>query len=89
VILGQIAGRRESCSRLDALYRALVTATTVGYGDCRPRDQASRVLSVPIASCGVIFTGIMVAAAVTATSLSVQSRYDASGAQPVIEFLDD
>jgi len=44
VILGQVAGRRESWSRGDALYRTFVTATTVSYGDIRP-------LARPRASC--------------------------------------
>lgn len=89
VILGQVAGRRESRGRGDALYWTLITATTVGYGDIRPLAPASRILSVLIAFCGVIFSGILVAVAITATTYSIQSHHDESELRQIIERLDD
>jgi voltage-gated potassium channel len=89
VILGQIAGRRESWSRLDALYWTFITATTVGYGDYRPLDSVSRILSVLIAFCGVIFTGILVAVAITATTQSIKTQIDASELQYIQGILGD
>ncbi len=66
ILLGQIAGRRESWKRFDALYWAFITATTVGYGDIRPMSRLSKGLSVMIALVGMVFTGIMVGLAVNA-----------------------
>lgn len=89
VILGQVAGRRESWSGLDALYWTFITATTVGYGDYRPLAAASRILSVLIAFCGVIFTGILVAVAITATTFAIQNQHDPSELKQMFEQIDD
>jgi len=67
-LLGYIVGRLESWSKLDAIYWAFITATTVGYGDIRPMGRLSKVLSVFIALVGMVFTGIMVALAVNAVT---------------------
>ena len=83
--LGQIAGQRESWSRGEALYWSFVTATTVGYGDFRPLHGLSRLLSILIAFCGVIFTGIMVAIAITSTTRALESKYDFSQLEHIIE----
>jgi voltage-gated potassium channel len=89
VVLGQVAGRREAWSRLDALYWTFITATTVGYGDFRPLARASRILAVLIALCGLIFTGIIVAVAITATTSSIQRHYDDAELRQMIERFDD
>jgi voltage-gated potassium channel len=88
MLLGQYVGRRESWSRFEALYWSLVTATTVGYGDYRPLDTASRMLSILIAICGVIFTGIIVAIAVTSTSKAIEAHHDTAAAELIIEQID-
>ena len=85
ILLGQIAGRRESWGPGEALYWSFVTATTVGYGDYRPLTGLSRLLSILIAFSGVIFTGIMVAIAITATTQALESRYDISQIENAIE----
>ena len=87
VLLGQIVGKRESWSRFDALYWTFVTATTVGYGDLRPLDRASRVLSILIAISGIIFTGIIVAVAISATTRAIQSQVDPAEIQRMVEDL--
>jgi len=69
--LGLIAGRIESWSWFDSIYWASVTATTVGYGDIRPLRPVSRLLSIVIALVGIIFTGLLVALAVDAATLSL------------------
>ncbi len=47
--LGMVVGRVESWTRFDAIYWALVTATTLGYGDIRPVRKISKSLSIVIA----------------------------------------
>lgn len=64
VVLGQIVARLECWSRFDGLYWAFITATTVGYGDIKPQRKLSRILAVCIALLGILFTGIILAAAI-------------------------
>ena len=68
--LGLVAGTIESWPRFDSIYWAFITATTVGYGDIRPKLRVSRILSILIALVGVTFTGILVALAINAATLS-------------------
>ena len=70
--LGYLVGRREGWSRIDAVYWAFVTATTVGYGDLRPADRRSKMLAILIAFLGLILTGIVIAVAVQATGLALK-----------------
>jgi voltage-gated potassium channel len=70
VVLGLLAGAVESWPRFDAIYWAFVTATTVGYGDIRPKKRLSRVLSILIAFIGVTFTGLFVALAISAATMA-------------------
>lgn len=67
-ILGLIVGRIESWTKFDSIYWAAITALTVGYGDIRPLHKVSRTLSAVIAILGIMFTGIVVAITVEATS---------------------
>ena len=76
VLLGMIVGIRESWGRLDSIYWAFITATTVGYGDIRPTTPSSKILSVLISLVGMTFTGILVALAVyAATTAMGQQEY--------------
>lgn len=86
-LLSQIVGKSESWSRFDALYWAFITATTVGYGDIRPTAPLSKILSVIIALIGIIFTGIMVALAINAASISFSSLNDVSAIKSNIQKL--
>ena len=74
IILGLFVARIESWSKFDALYWAFITALTVGYGDIRPRQKLSRVLSVFIATTGIMFTGILVAITIEATSSAFEKH---------------
>ncbi len=78
VAFGQAVGRLEKWSILDALYWTFITATTVGYGDMRPQKKVSRLLSVLIAFSGLVFTGLVIAIALQAASISfsISPEYD-------------
>ncbi|SFL95542.1 potassium channel family protein [Marinobacter zhejiangensis] len=65
-LLGLWVGRREGWRWQDSLYWAGITATTVGYGDIRPKRGGSRLLSLVIAMVGLVFSGLVVALAVNA-----------------------
>jgi len=79
LMLGQFVGRIEKWSRFDAVYWALITAMTVGYGDFRPRHRLTKTLSLVIAFTGLILTGITVAIALDAATRSFREygQYDA------------
>ena len=85
VVLGQIAGKLESWGRGETLYWSFITATTVGYGDYRPLNRLSRFLSVMIAFCGVIFTGIFVSIAIASTTRVLEQQYDLPKIEEMIE----
>lgn len=70
-LLGQVAGKKEGWSRFDSFYWSFVTATTVGYGDIRPVNRASKVIAIIIALIGLTMTGILIAAAVHAATLAL------------------
>jgi len=61
-------GRTEGWSISDSLYFGFITATTVGYGDMRPKLVYGKFLAIFLALTGVIFTGIIVAIAVEVAS---------------------
>lgn len=71
--LGQVVGHLEKWSRFDAIYWSLITATTVGFGDFKPTHKLAKALSIVIAICGVIFTGILVSVAVESTSFTMKA----------------
>lgn len=73
-LLGQFVGRREGWSRFDSFYWSFVTATTVGYGDFRPTERASKVAAIVIALLGLTFTGILIAVGVHAATLSLTAH---------------
>lgn len=74
VTLGLIVGHIESWRKFDALYWAFITALTVGYGDIRPQRKKSRVLSVIIATLGIMLAGILVAITVEAASAAFKTH---------------
>lgn len=50
----------------DAIYFALITGLTVGYGDIVATTPGGRVVSVGLGMIGILFTGLIVAVAVHA-----------------------
>ena len=74
ILLALIVGRKEGWSTFDSIYWAFITGFTVGYGDIRPLNRASKVLAIFIAWTGIMFTGVIVAATVTATSSAIKDN---------------
>ena len=72
VILGQLVGYLEKWSKFDSLYWSLITATTVGYGDFRPKTKVSKLVSSIIAVVGMILTGIIIAVALNTASIALE-----------------
>ena len=56
----------------DALYFALITGLTIGYGDIVVKTPAGRILAVLIGFIGVLFSGLVIAVAVRALRESYQ-----------------
>lgn len=68
-----IAGLEKELSFSSGLYFAWVTGTTVGYGDIAPTVGMTRFLAVIVAIIGIMFTGIVVAIAISAAKIAVES----------------
>jgi len=75
VLLGQWVGRSEGWSRLDSLYYAFITASTVGYGDFHPKSPLGKGVAIAIALSGLLLTGIVVAVAVKAAAVAFEDVY--------------
>jgi voltage-gated potassium channel len=73
-VLGQMVGRVEGWTRFDSLYWSFITATTVGYGDFRPRGRKAKVASIALAFAGLTMSGIVIAVAVQAATLALGSH---------------
>ena len=71
--LGQWAGRIERWDKFTALYWSLITALTIGFGDIRPVEKTPRMLSILIGMLGIMFTGIIVALIIAATSYAFKT----------------
>ena len=56
----------------DALYLSFITGLTIGYGDIVVKTPIARLLVVFLGLIGMIFTGLMVAAAVRAVEGSMK-----------------
>ena len=50
--LGIVVGRVESWSRFDAIYWALITAMTVGYGDISPKTGLGQAIAAVVMILG-------------------------------------
>lgn len=85
MLLGLIVGARESWKWTDSIYWALITATTVGYGDIRPTLRLSKALSILIAFSGLILTGIIVALAISAATEAFKDLHDIEQIEQVID----
>jgi hypothetical protein len=57
----------------DALYFSFITGLTIGYGDVIVKTFFGRFIAITIGLCGIIVTGLVVAAAVRAVQIIHQS----------------
>ena len=85
IILGQIVTFIEKWNKFDGFYWSFVTATTVGYGDIRPVKKLPRILSIFIAITGILFTGIILSAAVRSSSISIETHIEPSTVKAIQE----
>jgi voltage-gated potassium channel len=67
-------GRKEGWSVADSLYFGFITALTVGYGDLRPTRGTHKFIAIVIALFGLVTSGILVAIAVEAVSVTFHER---------------
>jgi voltage-gated potassium channel len=56
----------------DALYLSFITGLTIGYGDIVVKTPFGRIMAVLLGFIGIIFTGMMVAAAIRAVGESME-----------------
>lgn len=84
-LIGLSIGRKEGWSRIDSLYYAWITATTVGYGDLHPSQSRSKLLAILIAFTGLLLTGVIVAAGVEATRVAFDKTHDT---EEILEQID-
>ena len=56
----------------ESLYFSFITGLTIGYGDIVVKTPFARLLAVLLGLIGIIFTGIMVAAALRAVEKSLE-----------------
>ena len=73
-MMGQRVGRIESWDRFDTFYWSFITAFTVGYGDIKPTQKKSKLISIFISLVGIIFTGVIVAVTVVALTKSFEQN---------------
>jgi len=60
----------------DAVYFSFITGLTVGYGDIVAHTAVGRWVAVLLGFVGIIFTGLIVAAAVHAVQETLQDVHD-------------
>jgi voltage-gated potassium channel len=73
VVLGGVTF--SLCERIritEGIYFALITATTVGYGDITPKTGIGQCISVLLALVGTVFFGLVVAVATRAFTVTVR-----------------
>ena len=69
----------EGLSVWEGIYFALITATSVGYGDITPDTLIGQLIGVALALLGTVFFGLVVATATRAVVVTVGEYRDAQG----------
>ena len=62
----------ENMSFWDALYLSFITGLTIGYGDIVVQTSVGRIMAVLLGLIGIVFSGMMVAAAIGAVGESME-----------------
>lgn len=68
--------KSQDLSAWDGVWWAVVTVTTVGYGDIGPKTDAGRVIAIAVMVVGIGFVALLTAAA---ADRFIRSRADATG----------
>ena len=66
ILSGVILSLVENLKFFEALYLSFITALTIGYGDLTPHSPLGKLISIILGIIGIIFSGIIVAAAIKA-----------------------
>ena len=83
VLLGGAAfARCESIPLGQGIYFALITSTTVGYGDITPKTGIGQCISVLLALIGTVFFGLVVAVATQAFRVTIREYVHVQGESP-------
>ena len=69
----------ENISIWQGIYFAIITATSVGYGDISPETLVGQVISIALALLGTIFFGLVIAVATRAFTDTIKDVIDVEG----------
>ena len=73
IVAGVLIARLDRLSVEDGVYFAFVTALTIGFGDFVPKSRGARLLSIFLATIGIVIFGIIVSVTVHALDLAIES----------------
>lgn len=76
VVGGLLLSWFDDLSWLEGQYLAIITATTVGYGDTAPESFGARMVAIGIAINGLVLTGVFIAVAVKALELTYREELE-------------
>ena len=72
VISAAVIAQIEKLPFGEAIYFSFITGLTIGYGDIVVKTLYGRVVAVLLGLIGIVFTGLMVAAALRAVGQSMK-----------------
>ena len=72
ILCGIGFARLEGLSIWNGIYFALITATTVGFGDISPDTVIGQCISIALALIGTVFFGNLVAVSTQAFSMTIK-----------------
>jgi voltage-gated potassium channel len=79
--VGFLVGHIEKWNWRDTIYWTIITATTVGYGDIRPTKGKSRLYTITVVLVGMMFTGVIVALTIAATTETLKRHINVDEAK--------
>ena len=77
----------EDISAWEGIYFALITSTSVGYGDITPETLIGQLISVALSLIGTVFFGLVVATATRAVTLTIH-EYRGAQDDPLLESVE-